>query len=104
MLDMVYFGEARVRKVNCSSFFRFLQDCKVVESKMCKEGNDIHFKSRFVCVVKTLLLKILRKKMCKKHPKSPIKDDKNARNMSQSYKCMNFLVWVYTSQEFAQTQ
>ena len=76
MLDMVYFGEARVRKVNCSSFFRFLQDCKVVESKMCKEGNDIHSKSRFVCVVKTLLLKMLRKKMCKKYPKSPIKDEK----------------------------
>ena len=40
MLDMVYFGEARIEKVNCSSFLRFLQDCKVLESKMCKESND----------------------------------------------------------------
>ena len=31
ILDMVYFGEARIQKVNCSSFLRYLQDCKVLE-------------------------------------------------------------------------
>ena len=39
MLDIIYFGETKVEEESCTSFTRFLQDCKVLEPKMCKEKN-----------------------------------------------------------------
>ena len=40
MLDIVYFGEARMEEENCNSFIKYLQDCKVLKPKMCKERNE----------------------------------------------------------------
>ena len=38
------------------------------------------------------------------HKKYSTSHIKIAKNMYKWYKCMSFLVWVYTSQDFAQTQ
>ena len=40
MLDIVYFGEARMEEENCKSFIKYLQDCRVLEPKMWKERNE----------------------------------------------------------------
>ena len=40
MLDIIYFGETKIEAESCTTFIRFLQDCKMLEPEMFRTRNE----------------------------------------------------------------